>query len=185
MSEHTFTLSFKTAEPTYESKQIPLYVGGVQSGTITIRRNTTNGIMDITPYIPPVSPNISNTYFFEKTVTSVDQNKFVTLIDVYIDTLDYKLPDGVTLADYLAAGQPNNLSSSTYLDDLTRWKAQKSKEVLSRYKGTTLVSVLEFNSITSARMVPWTGTFTCAVVTPPPDPELPPPPPPAPPTSME
>lgn len=169
----------------YVTKQVPLTIDGVASGNITIRRNNLTGIMDLEPYIPPVAPNISNTYFFEKTVPSVDQDRFVTLIDVFIDTRDYKLPDGMTLAQYEAAGQPNNVSSPTYLEDLHRWKLHTEDKVLSRYYGTTIVSLNEFNSITSARMVPWTSsTFACAVVSPPPPPPAPPPEPPAPPPDL-
>lgn len=163
----------------YVTKQVPLTIDGVASGNITIRRNNLTGIMDLEPFIFPVSPNLSNVYYFEKTVSSVDQNKFVTLIDVFIDTKDYKLPTGMTLAQYEAAGQPNNVSSPTYLEDLHRWKLHAEKKVLSRYYGTTIVSLNEFNSITSARVVPWTSsTFACAVVVPPPPPAPPPVPPP-------
>lgn len=172
----TSVFKIKFVNPgSFLTKQIPLTIAGVASGNITIRRNNLTGIMDLDPYIPPVAPNISNTYFFEKNVATVDLDKFVTLIDVFVDTRDYRLPDGMTLAQYDAAGQPNNTSSPTYLEDLHRWKLHKTNKVLSRYYGNTLVSLNEFNSITSVRMVPWTSsTFACAVVAPPPP--APPPP---------
>jgi hypothetical protein len=176
MASSSFKIKFVNPV-SFLTKEVPLTIAGVASGNITIRRNNLTGIMDINPYISPVAPNISNTYFFEKNVASVDQDKFVTLIDVFIDTRDYKLPSGMTLAQYEAAGQPNNTSSPSYLEDLHRWKIHKADKVLSRYKGTTIVSLNEFNSITTARMVPWTSsTFACAVVVDPPpvDPSLPP-----------
>lgn len=180
MSRTAFKIKFNNPG-SFITKQVPLTIGGVASGNITIRRNNLTGILDLEPYIAPVAPNISNVYYFEKTVAAVDQDKFVTLIDVFLDSMDYKLPAGMTLAQYEAAGQPNNVSSPTYLEDLHRWKMHLTNKVLSRYSGNTLVSLNEFNSITTARMVPWTSsTFACAVVVPPPPP---PPPPDVPPPS--
>lgn len=175
MGQALFSINFKTPD-TFITKQIPLKIAGVDSGQITIRRNNVTGIMDLEPYIVPVSPNISNVYFFEKTVASVDINKFVTLIDVFIDTKDYRLPENTTLQQYVDAGQPNNISSPTFLDDLHRWKMHVQNKVLSRYTGTNIVSNAEFNSITSARMVPWTdANFACAIIAPPPPSPAPPP----------
>lgn len=174
MSECFFKLKFVNPD-NVTTKQVPLFVGGVESGQITIRRNTSTGLMDLEPYISPAAPNISNVYYFEKTVPSVDQDKFVTLIDVFVDSRDYTLPAGVTLQQYEALERPNNLSSPNYLTDLHRWKLHKSRKVLSRYHGTSIVSLAEFNSITSARMVPWTTTgFVCSTT---PDLPVPTPPP--------
>jgi hypothetical protein len=171
---NTFHINFIPVT-TFVQKEIPLFISGVQSGTITLRRINETGEYFITPFIKPENPNISNVYFFERTVESVTQDPFVCLMDIYIEPFSLNLNPGQTIENFIAAGEPDVLSPSFNPLDLLRWKEHRETSSFSRRKASTTMTELQYNSITRVRMVPWTSDFVCAT----------PPPPPAPPPDLE
>jgi hypothetical protein len=159
---------------TVVQKDIPLFINGEQNGTVTLRRITETGEFSITPFIKPIVPNISNVYFFERTVSSVAQDPFVCLLDVYIEPFSLNLNEGQTIENFIANGEPNPLDLGFTFLDLMRWKEHRETSSFTRRKASTTITEAQYNSISRVRMVPWTSDFVCAA--PPPPPPAPPPP---------
>lgn len=139
-------------------KTIPLTIDGVDSGTVNIIRNSVTGIVTLTPYLPHTGVNLSNTYFFEKDITTPGDNPFVFLIDVTLDAYTDPQLGSQTLDQYLTAK-----SASTAFKDLQIVRDHLVKGIFTKLNSPVPITLDEFNTITKVRMVPWTGDFTCVI----------------------
>lgn len=143
------------------SKTIPLTIDGVSSGNIVITRDSSTGFLSAKIVDQPESI-LSYVYIFEKTVASVNLNSFVTLLDVTPDSNQFKLPTGVSVAQFLQNGAPQDINDSNYLYDLQRWKQNEQNGIFTTIYGNTVVSLNDYNAITKARRITWnSNTFTC------------------------
>lgn len=174
---------YKNPNITYTEKSVPVFIDGVASGSITLRRNNTSGICDIVPYFEDQhEDHLTTVYFFEKDTTTTDP--FVFLIDVWKDDSKLTKSNGETFQEYInsinateISRQYENVDLGTLYSDvkanLDVFKAQENqrdKEIFTRYFGTKSVTVEEFDSITKVRRVLWKDDeFSCLLPVEPPN----------------
>jgi hypothetical protein len=176
---------YKNPNITYTEKSVPVFIDGVASGSITLRRNNTSGICDIVPYFEAQQEDhLTTVYFFEKDTTTTDP--FVFLIDVWKDDSQLTKSNGETFQEYINSINATEISRQyenvdleilysdvkANLDVFKAQENQRDKEIFTRYFGTKSVTVAEFDSITKVRRVLWKDDdFSCMLPVELPEPE--------------
>lgn len=138
-------------------KTISSTLDGADNGNVVIKRDQTSGIVTIVSFLPPVNPNLTNIYFFEKLDDGRGEDPFLFLIDVWIEEQQPSL-DTMNLQAFLdyAAANPSDFMLQQAVRD------QTNNKVLTEYKSKLPVDLALFEAAKKVRIVKWTSDFTCA-----------------------
>lgn len=141
------------------SKTVSSTLDGTDNGLVTIKRDSVSGIVTIVNFIPPVTPNLSCIYFFEKEDVGNGSDTFLFLIDVTLDSEIRPSLGTSNLQAFLdnAAANPNDFLLEQAVRD------QENFAILTEFKSPIGIDLNLFEAAKKVRIVKWTSDFTCPI----------------------
>lgn len=165
---------------TIQSKQIPVFVDGVQEGTMDISRYSNDQKLVMQPFKTKLDYGtsiLSNVYFFEKDVAE-GEDPHVYIADIYREETEFNLIKDGDLNSYLRLGTVNLGSSTTFenislseykqiIRNLDNYKKNyQSVENAKFYKAKNPKTITEtdFDLITKVRVVQYVDpAYVCTI----------------------